>query len=366
MPLVRDEAAASEQQGHLTARLTEALRETGVFRMWVPRSVGGLEVDLITGLRVYELLGRGDGATAWTVMLGSGAGRFAGFFDHEAAREIFQPADAFVAGSGAPSGTARRVEGGYVVDGRWKYASGAHLATWFTANCVVVGADGEPADPDGPPLIRAVAVPAADVRIHRTWSVTGMRGTGSEDFEVAGQFVPERHSFSAVSENPREPGPLYRLPFASVAELSFGTVAAGIGRGALDHFAALARHKKPTGSEHLLREDADAAARYGRAEAAVRAAFGYLLHSAGQLWNAVESGERASAALQIDARLAAVDATSRCAREVNRLQKRTGMSALYADSPFGRAWRDINTATQNMSVSFDRYADAGRSLLEGE
>ena len=360
LPLIESRSAEMEEVGHLTDDVHRALVEARVFRMWAPKSVGGMEIDLLTGLRIYEHLGTADGATAWTVMLGAGAGRFAAFFEPSTAKEIYGSDDAFVAGSATPSGTAREVDGGYVVDGRWRYGSGARHATWFTANCMIKR-DG---DEEGTPKqIRAVAVPASEVEIHATWSVTAMRGTGSEDFEITNRFVPARRTFSLAGDEPREDGPLYRLPFLSVAELAFGVVAAGIARGALDWFAALARQKKPTGSDLLLSEDLDVASRYGRAEATVRAASVYLHHSAGKMWKTVERGDEPTATHRADARLAAVDATARCARAVDALQKRSGMSSLYTGSAFGRAWRDLNAATQNMIVAFERYGDVGAELL---
>jgi alkylation response protein AidB-like acyl-CoA dehydrogenase len=145
------------------------------------------------------------------------------------------------------------------VAGRWSFASGARHATWFTANCLLD--DGE--------TTRAVAVPATEIELVNTWSVLGLRGTGSHDFMIEDRFVPAARTFS-TTDDPREAGPLYRFPFFSVAELSFGAVALGVARRALDEFAALARDKRPLGSPTLLRDDADARARYARAEATVR------------------------------------------------------------------------------------------------
>ena len=365
LPLLEREAPAAEAAGHLAPAVHKALVEHRLFRLWIPRSFGGLQTDLITGLRVVELLARGDGATGWTVMLGAGAGRFAAFLEPDTAAEVFRPEDAFIAGSSAPSGVARRVEGGYRVNGRWRYGSGAHHATWFTANCFVHDEHGAPEQATaGEPLIRAVAVPAAEVTIHRTWLVTGMRGTGSDDFEISDRFVPMDRTFSLAADSAREEGPLYRLPFMSVAELAFGAVSLGIGRRALDEFATLAATKRPTGSTQLLRDDGDIQARYGRAEAAVRAARAYLYHSAERLWSTVAAGDDPPDDQIVDARIAAVDATARCAAAIDRLQRRTGMSSLYSASAFGRAWRDIHAATQNVVVAVDRYRDVGGAMLE--
>ena len=113
---------------------------------------------------------------------------------------LFGPPGALIAGSGAPDGRAERVAGGYRVTGRWRYASGAHYASTFTANCIVTRSGAPQLDASGAPLIRAMAFPPGAVRILPSWQVSGMRGTGSHDFEVADVFVPEHHSFSVFTD----------------------------------------------------------------------------------------------------------------------------------------------------------------------
>src|SRR5690606_31364514 len=150
------------------------------------------------------------------------------------ARAVFGPSDAVIAGSGAPDGRAERVPGGYRVQGRWRYASGAPYATTFTANCIVTRG-GEPVrGDDGEPLVRAMAFPRDAVEIVETWDAAGMRATSSHDFRVEDVFVPESMSFSVFMDAPREPGPLYRLPFQVLTELPVLAVAIGIARHALD------------------------------------------------------------------------------------------------------------------------------------
>ncbi len=367
LSLVRDEAAAAESAGHLSEAVLSALVEHRMFRFWIPRSLGGEEIDLVPGIRVIELLASADGATAWAVVLGAGAGRFAAFFDSATAREIFGPPDACVAGSSTPSGIATEVADGYRVTGRWRYGSGAHHATWFTVNCVVHDGQGRPRSTEtGEPLIRSVAVPSVEVVIHRTWSVAGMRGTGSEDFEIIEQFVPASRFFSLATDQLRETGLMYQLPFMSVAELSFAAVALGIARHALEEFAMLAGVKKSTGSDALLRDDADARSRYARAEAAVRSGRAFVYRVAEQLWNTVAEDRVPSEHQLAVVRLAAVDATARCAGAVDLLYERAGMTPLFMNSALGRTWRDIHAATQNRVVGVDRYPDVGRTLMEND
>src|SRR4051794_39802217 len=64
-------AAEIETARRIPVDLVEALRSIGVFRMFVPQSLGGLELDLPTGLEIVTALSRIDGSVGWTAMIGS-------------------------------------------------------------------------------------------------------------------------------------------------------------------------------------------------------------------------------------------------------------------------------------------------------
>jgi hypothetical protein len=66
-------------------------------------------------------------------------------------RDIYGAPDAVVAGGLRPSGCARPVDGGFIVDGRWSLASGIRHSAWWNAGCLVVRADGGAADGPWPP-----------------------------------------------------------------------------------------------------------------------------------------------------------------------------------------------------------------------
>lgn len=193
-PVVRAHAVETDRSAELGKEVVGVLKASGFFKLWVPKCHGGLELDLPRTLRIYESAATIDGSLGWAVMIGSGGGLFAAYLEPQAARELFSPADAVVAGSGAPNGRAERVPNGYRASGRWRYASGARYATIFTANCVVTSG-GSPVpvpvpDSQGKPLIRALSFAPANVAVIPTWDATGMRGTGSHDIEVRSLFSP--------------------------------------------------------------------------------------------------------------------------------------------------------------------------------
>lgn len=353
-PLVKAAAEENERRRQLSGNVLEAIYDAGLFRLWVPDSLGGAELPLPASLRIFEQVSYADGATGWCVMIGAGAGLFAGFMEPGAARQVFGGRTDVVAGSGSPSGLARPVDGGYLATGRWKYASGSPHATWFTANCLVEGAQNSAGDP----LIRAIAAPRADVQVIDTWDVHGMRATASHDIAVADLFIPAERTFSVFDDSPVEPGPLYRFPFVAIAALSFAPVAIGIARRALDEFAALAREKVPSGATQKLGELPVARARYAQASAIVEAARLLLYDTAEAQWDDIAKGGSPESLDLSASQRAAAHAARASAQAIDLLYEVAGMSVLYNGSALGRCWRDIHALTQNRAVSALRWEEA--------
>lgn len=356
--------AEADRLARLPDSVVRALIEQELFRLWIPKSCGGLELDLPDALRVYEAAAAIDGSVGWAVMIGSGGGLFAAYLDAQTAREMFCRPDAVIAGSGMPQGKAERVNGGYRVTGRWRYASGAHYATTFTAACVVTRDDEPVLDDSGNSVVRAMAFEPSDVRILPTWDTTGMRGTGSHDFEVTDVFVPERRTFSVFTDAPRESGPLYRLPFGVLTELPVTAVALGIARHALAAFAKLAREKTSSGSNATLAADPAVCRQYASSLATVQLMKAGIDSLARQTWD-----EALAAHALARNRLAEI--TAQCVAAVESLQSAVGelvalagMSGIRQDGEFSRAWRDLQALAAHLSVSPRHFVQAGHVLLE--
>lgn len=345
-PLLRAEMPAGRRAARLPGPVVEALIRLGLFRLWIPRRYGGLEMSLPAALAIHEAVAQLDGSTGWAVMIGSGGGLFAAWLAPPVAGRLFGAADAVVAGSGAPNGTAARVPGGYRVTGRWRYASGADHASVFTANCRVTEPGGGPA-----PLIRAMALAPTDVRIHRTWDSGGLRATGSHDIEVRDAFVPDEMSFSVFTDPVREEGPLYSLSFATLTELPVNAVALGIARRACEEFAALARSKCIPGSTiPLLGLDL--------VDATLRRACDMVANAARELhaqtavaWTEALAGIRPAPHFATARTAACVQRVRSLVRAVGDLVPLAGMNALQREDPFSLAWQDLNAAAAHYAVS---------------
>jgi alkylation response protein AidB-like acyl-CoA dehydrogenase len=290
-PLIRAQADAIEAERCLSARVVSALTEAGVFQSFIPRALGGAEIDPVTFCRVVEELARADGSTGWCGLLCGSYGIFGGLLPEAAAGEIYAEPGAIVAGALAPNGIARVVDGGYQLKGRWSFGSGISHSTWVLGGCRVFDGEAPRLTPRGRPELRLLFFPRSEVEIIDTWRVGGLRGTGSHDYQVRDLFVPSERS-CWFSEQPVQPGPLYRLPYITLSTSLMAGVALGIARHALDALAELAAAKTPARSQSTLREHPLAQAQIGEAEGLLRAGRAFVYETLEAAWESVRCGDR--------------------------------------------------------------------------
>ncbi|MGE3916230.1 MAG: acyl-CoA dehydrogenase family protein, partial [Hyphomicrobiaceae bacterium] len=317
-PMVRSARDEAEAMRRTPPAVAKALTDAGLYQMFLPRSVGGLELPPLTAFEAIEELSRADGSVGWCAMIASDISQFTGWLATDVLRDMCgNPADLRAAGSLRPQGKARAVSGGYRVSGQWNFASGIRHANWLYSPCFVMDGEKPAQTPAGGPRVRAMWLPIEQARIVETWSTLGMRGTGSEDFAIDDVFVPtERTCF--LGEPPVETGPLYR-PRMLLTFLWTGTVgnALGIARGAIDTFIELAENEASTGSPALLRDRPAVQSRLAEAEAILNAARAYVVSAVGTAWDAIASDEPDPTRKIAQARLAITHAMHEAVRVVD-------------------------------------------------
>ncbi len=171
----------------------EALAESGLNHLQVPKELGGLEADVDTTLDVLEELAHQDGSIGWVYMANANATAMCSMFDPDVARPMLEGRpDVVCAGQFVSRGKARRADGGFQVHGRFQFGSGIARATWIGGGALVRDADGNPETNDaGMPKVLAFVVPSDSVEITGNWDVMGLRGTGSFDYSIPEQFVED-------------------------------------------------------------------------------------------------------------------------------------------------------------------------------
>jgi indole-3-acetate monooxygenase len=358
IPRYRDEI---ERARRLLQALVDAIAAADLFRLLTPRALGGLEVDAMTAMLVFEELAKADGSAAWAAMIGN-TGLFTAWLGVEAGKEILADPCAPTGGALAPTGRAIEIQGGYRVTGRWAFASGCEYSTWLLGGCLVYEDNQPRVGPGGQPEIRTLFFPRADCEILDTWSAGGLRGSGSHDFQVQDVFVPRRRSFS-TKDTPIQAGPLYRLPLMALLSSLLPAVALGIGRGAIDALEVLAGTKTPAASGMLLRERAMVQVQLARAEAILRSGRAFLFETISDAWSEVVAERTISHRQHALVRLAATHAATCAAQAVDLMYEAGGGSSVYSSSRLDRAFRDIHVATQHMAIATTVYEPVGRVLL---
>ncbi len=365
-PEARRLAAEAERDRRLPPGLLTAFARAGLFRLCVPRTLGGLEAEPRVLAETVELVARADGSAGWCLMIGATSGLVSAWLPAGAAHEVYgQDPDVITGGVFAPGGRAVPVDGGYRVTGRWPYASGCEHCRWLMGGTLVQDAGESRPGPGGTPDVRLMLFPSADVLVHDTWWAAGLRATGSHDIEVRERFVSAERSLSLISERPRHPGALYAFPPFGLLALGIAAVALGIARAAIDELGELAVTKTPTLARQALAARSGVQADRARAEALVRAARAFLDDAVGAAWDAVRAGGAAEVPtrLRAELRLAATHAVRSAAQAVDLVYDAGCGTAVYEASPLQRHFRDVHTATQHMMVGVPTLELAGRVLL---
>ena len=345
-----------DRDRQLPPGLVDQLHAANLFRMWLPRAIGGAELPPLEFLAVIEELSRQDGSLGWCTVIPAGYARLAGALQEDVARTIFGTGMGVLVGTLNPPGQAVAVPGGYRVTGRWGDGSFIGYGEWVLGNCITG---------DGPEF-RLCLFPRADVEVFDIWHVGGLRATGSNDFQVTELFVPEQHTIPLVDFQPlpRRPGPLYAVPMTSTFVSCIATVALGIARAAIEALIEIGAEKKTAGSSTVLRDKPMAQADLARAEALLGAGRAYLFGELGTMWEDAVAGRPISLRARAAVRLAACHATQSAIQVVDLMYQTAGGAALFQSGRLDRCLRDVHAAGQHIAVSMPANLEpVGRVLF---
>ncbi len=343
----------------------DAMHARQMFRLLVPRSLGGAELDPATYVQAVEAIAIGDASTAWCMNQGSGCSMTAAYLAPRVACRVFG-GERDVLAWGQARGRARAVKepGGWRVTGTWLFASGSRHASWLGGHCPTFEPDGTPHyEPDGSPIERTMLFPRSAARIDDVWQVIGLRGTGSDTYSVDDMFIADEYSVTRDKDEERhEPGLLYRFTTTNIYAAGFGAVGLGVARGMLNDFLGLASDKTP----HLakaMRESAVVQSLIGRTDARLKAARTLLAHVLAETQHSVAARGWMTLDEKIAIRQAATFAITESREVVNALWHEAGATAIFDAQPFERRFRDMNTVSQQLQGRASHFETVGQHLL---
>jgi 3-hydroxy-9,10-secoandrosta-1,3,5(10)-triene-9,17-dione monooxygenase len=364
VPALRERAERAEQLRRLDPETERDLHEAGLFRILQPRRVGGAELDYVALIDFAAEAARGDASVAWSLANLSSHHWMLAMFQPDAQSRVWdEDPDALIASSFVfPSGRARKVDGGYRLNGRWPFSSGVRSSHWNMLGGAVVADSTE---------LRIFLLPAADYRILDTWDTMGLRGTGSEDVVADDVFV-EDHMTLAVSElaggptpgSAVNPNPLYRLPVFALFPFVLSGCALGNAQACLEDFETSARkrassynHAGMAGFQSIQIRIAAAAARIDAARRIMR---GCCLEAMAD----ARCGRIPDMARRVAYRRDGAFSVNLCTEAVNILFKASGGAALARAGAMQRQFREAQAIDSHIAFSFDAAgANYGRVAL---
>jgi len=358
-PLIVAHRDAAEATGDLSLPVVEALKRTELINLFLPRSLGGVELDPVSSARVVHAVARLDSCAGWFLMVANAARLSAATWPKALVEELWgEDRHAIVAASSNKPMKARRVEGGFQVEGRTSFASGCRFASWFLtpAICSDAGAD----------EWIAIVVPMAHCEIVPNWSALGMRGTGSHDIRIS-TFVPAKHSIVSVGmDAPRNEyygGPLYRCSHRIVFA-TYVPVALAVAELALEALTDLAQSKTPYASDSKLKLRSLAQIKFGRALGIYRAAQGYFFDALNDAWQRALRNETPDRIARAALYLAGTHTVQACAEAVRLVAEAAGSSVIYTANPLERLVRDMEVLRHHGFTNEQRFGSVAQVMWD--
>ena len=366
-PVIREHNEEAERERRLSRPVLDALYETGLLRMYTPRSLGGLEVDPMTRALVLEEIAGHDTAAGWTLSNPLDWAFFCARLPDEGAEEIYRHgANILIAAQFGRPMVAAPAQGGYRITGRAPFVSNCYDADWIATTATVTGGDQSREEDRGEPEVVMAYFPRESCQVIDTWYTMGMRGTGSHDVTVTDVFVPAARTFPMVPEfdpGAHYQGPLYRFPLMGVVAVSIPPIMLAVARRAINEVSALAQGKTPVAASTLLRERASTQAKLARAEAVLRSGRAWLYETISEAWEATVAGETRSLRQKADLLLATTHAANSAVQAVELVYSVAGTSGIHTRSPLERYFRDIQVLRRHVLVAETRYETVGQVYL---
>jgi alkylation response protein AidB-like acyl-CoA dehydrogenase len=356
IPTIRQRAAQTEADRRVSKATSEAFQEAGFFRVLQPKRFGGYELPFGTHMKIAAEIGKACASTAWVGSVIAVHSWIVGMFPPEAQEEVWGANSAALIGTSfLPAGTkVERVANGVVVSGRWKFSSGIDLCQW-TIPLIELPAK----EPGGQSELGLALIPLAECKIEDTWYVSGLAGTGSNDFVVENLFVPE-HRLVAISQlkggktpgSAINDGPFYQLPLWTFFPYALIGAALGAAKGAVEQVVDGLSNRKAV-SQIKIAEQQSVQLRVARASAQTNAAEALLLQDLQEVNRCAESGRIPDLTERLRYRLNLSFAVELCGQTVDTIFPLLGGRGLVATDPVQRAWRDVHAVQQHIALVWD-------------
>ncbi|WP_407152500.1 acyl-CoA dehydrogenase family protein [Bradyrhizobium sp. ORS 86] len=357
VPTLRERAPRTEELRRLPPETMRNLRDSELFRILQPSRVGGSELDYVALVDCADALGQGDASVAWNFANLASHHWMLGMFAPEAQSAVWgKDPDTLIASSFVfPAGRARKINGGYLLDGHWPFSSGVEACDWNMLASVVESDD----EADGIEY-RLFLLNKQDYQIEDTWNATGLRGTGSNDVRVTDALVPEHMSVAvrdlaggSAPGSAVNPNALYALPVFSLFPYVLSGVGLGNAQACLDDYVEIARHRASTYNRAKIGDLQSTQIKIAEASAKIDAARLIMRTSCIHVLASVRQGYIPDIAAKTKLRRDGAFSVNLCTDAVSLLFTASGARSLFTSGALQRQFRDAHAVNSHLAFSFD-------------
>ncbi|WP_420436766.1 acyl-CoA dehydrogenase family protein [Candidatus Poriferisodalis sp.] len=369
IPTLTERSVEIDRLRQLPQDLAGALAADGFYRTLVPPELGGMGLAPPVVANISEILAMGNASAAWCTFIGSTSQIMFAALESAQLAEVLANPDVITAGVFAPSGTATAAAGpdgadGYIVKGRWAWASGSHNAEWISGGVQI---DTSQSTDSAQPALGRVFFRPEDIVLHDDWYTNGLRGSGSSTFEADGIWLPaNRIAYErTILKSPYAAQPLYRMPLFGLLALPIGAIALGMARACIDEVIEVATSKVPQGSRRTLGRRPSLHSAVAVADTEVRAARTLLYAEMDAAWERAQHG-LADLEIRRNLRTATTHAMQASLRVAQSMNSAVGGTAVFEASPLQRHLRDAQTASAHFMVAMPVMELAGRTFFDAD
>jgi 3-hydroxy-9,10-secoandrosta-1,3,5(10)-triene-9,17-dione monooxygenase len=357
VPRLRERAAGTEELRRLPPDTERELHDAGLFRIVQPKRVGGAELDYVALVDCADALAQGDASVAWNFANLASHHWMLGMFDRRAQDLVWnKDADALIASSFIfPSGRAHKVDGGYRLRGHWPFSSGVNTSDWNMLGAVVSSDD----EADGIEY-RIFLLHKDDYKVTDTWNASGLRGTGSNDVEVAEVFVaaPMTVAVGDLAGGPTpgsavNPNALYALPVFSLFPYVLSGAALGNAQACLDDYIDITRHRASTYNRAKLGDFQSTQIKIAEASAKIDAARLIMRSRCIEAMTDARVGHIPDLAAKTRLRRDGAYSVNLCTEAVSLLSSASGARGLFTTGALQRQFRDAHAINSHLAFNFD-------------
>jgi alkylation response protein AidB-like acyl-CoA dehydrogenase len=368
-PLLMAEAAAGEAKRSPTETVEKALFDNNILSALLPKRLGGVGLSFTDFCRMQIEIAKGDPSISWVVQIINGTSWVTSLAPDSVQDVVFANGPTTVCGAYMPPGKARKVDGGWIINGAWPYTSGSRQSKWAQQGVVLDGYEGPVV-----PGISMCYIPFTDLTIKDSWYVTGMQGTGSDISVATDVFIPEGQMVlmderaGQIDRTKRHFGaPSDLLPVVPVVRTT------GIAQliGAVEAMLEIvtAESVKPvlttligprTGSGAYMRDLGEAAAMLDTAKL-------ILFHLVGEFDQVGLTGTELTIADKARHRAQCAQMVKLVHSASESLMFQAGSSAFLLEKPISRYWKDVSMGLRHIqNIPTIGYEIYGRDIAGGD